>query len=118
MTFNFKEAFEGHPIIFGITLLATGFASGFGMRSYVLPIPASPPACIIEGLPSLEQSFEKQISSLNSQLVSSEAKASDHLLLTAYQDAHKKSADRLREDIGRVHANHLLALDKLTKRCN
>jgi hypothetical protein len=98
-------------------LLAVGFASGFAVRAYVLPVPAKELSCSVDGLASLEEAHGRQVATLNGQLVLQEAKATNHELISPYQELAKDSANRLRTDIKESTASYLAAIDLLSKKC-
>jgi hypothetical protein len=114
---SFKQNFESHPVVFGFGLVLAGFVAGFGARAYVLPVPTSQLSCTVDGLPALEESHSRQISTLNTQLVALESKAADHSLISSYQDEYRKAADRIRIDIDHSNSTYLASLERLSKVC-
>ncbi len=85
---SLKAAFDNHPVVWGLGLIAAGFAAGFGARAYVLPVSAVTRTCAIEGLSSLEAAHAKELEILNAKLVENEAQAASHQLIDAYQEKY------------------------------
>jgi hypothetical protein len=117
-----KEKFESHPVVWGLTLLAVGFGAGFTARSYLQSdtSPAAPNPtvnCSIEGLDKLEEEHHVRTEALQNQLIKFETKASDHSLISSYQDKYKEAADRIRQDISTENAAYQEAIQQLSVKC-
>ena len=117
-----KERFESNPVVWGLTLLAVGFGSGFGARAYfgpekMNPQPAGAVNCRVEGADRLEEAHHARVVALQKELLKIEASASDRNLISNYQDKYKEAADRVRQDIATENTGYLAAIQQLSKKC-
>ncbi|MEQ6327069.1 hypothetical protein VLF92_01865 [Pseudomonas chengduensis] len=123
-----KEEFENHPVVFGCSLLLTGFLAGASFMSFVFPSLTKTPdlsavaskenmECNIDGLPLLSESHDKRVSVMQSQLLELESKASDRMLISSYQEKYLDSANRVREDIKAEKIAFSQAVNQLSVKC-
>lgn len=125
---SLKEKFENHPAIFGLTLLAVGFASGITVFDFIRPtsepskptkeiIFTKPVNCVIEGVERVESSHGSRVKALLTKLTDFEAKASDQWIIDSYQEKYLQSANRIREDIKSENAAFKDAISILNSKC-
>jgi hypothetical protein len=106
---SFKEKFEGHPVVFGSSLLIIGLVSGVSVMKFLFPptqvaittspIPEMNIQCDVEGLPDLSSAHDKRAGSMQDKLLEFETLASDRSIISSYQDKYLASANRVRSDI-------------------
>ncbi|WP_156886027.1 hypothetical protein [Rheinheimera baltica] len=124
---SIKEKFESHPVVFGLSLLAVGFTAGFAARGYFLSEFKNPEApahtvqkatiCQVENLAALEGNHGQRVLKLQETLMVLEAKATDEMKISSYQQKYKESAERVRNDIAKENENYQSAIKQLNLRC-
>lgn len=120
---SLKEKFESHPVVWGLTLLVIGFATGFGASETVnLKLVGTnnrtgQVQCVIEGLDNLSKAHHERVMALQQEIVRLEAKASDERVLYSYQREYKEAAERLRDDVSTERAVLDFSLAGLALKC-
>ncbi len=102
---NWKARFESHPVIFGLSLLIIGFSAGFTVRDYVIPASASSSTvtgCNMDGIATLTKAHNDRLQSLQKELRSMEAEATNLGHIDSNQRIYRDSAERIRKDVARV----------------
>ncbi|MAY43229.1 MULTISPECIES: hypothetical protein [unclassified Neptuniibacter] len=123
---SFKEKFENHPVVFGLSLVIAGFVAGYGAHDAIsnsktkpAPVLAQPKVnCTIEGTGDLSASHHQRLSVLQRELVRLEGKASDDSIISSYQNDYKESAGRVRNDIAMERQALKEALQVLSAKCS
>lgn len=124
---SIKESFESHPVVFGLSLLAFGFTSGFTARGYFplefknteAPTHTVQKAiiCQVENLDAVEGNHAQRVLKLQETLMVQEAKATDDTKMSFYQEKYRESAERVRNDIAKENENYQSAIKQLNLHC-
>ncbi|MDC5813091.1 hypothetical protein OPW07_25575 [Vibrio europaeus] len=128
---SLKEKFENHPLIFGGTLLISGFVAGFSVRLYVpygLPetktvvqevVKYKQPVydCRLPSLELLQKEHEQRLNKFHDKLLELETKASDDNLIRSYQQTYLAGAERIRTDIETEKSDFKSLIERIEVKC-
>lgn len=98
-----KERFENHYVIFGLSLIAVGFISGFATRSFFLEEGSASKVVnrtiskeMLAQIKSLGEKHENRINDLHKQYLHHESEATYGGNLDSQQNKYAESANRIK----------------------
>ena len=118
---DIKTRFESHPVVFGLTLIVIGFIAGFGARGYFSPASASPSAvisCNPDGVAALTKAHNDRLQSLQKELSSMEAEATNMGHLDSNKIVYRDSAERIRKDVAQEATDFQISVAALKTQCS
>lgn len=118
---DIKTRFESHPVVFGLTLIITGFIAGFGARGYINPASASPSTvinCNADEIATLTKAHNDRLQFLRKELSSMEAEATNLGHIDSNQRVYRDSAERIRKDVAQEATDFQISVAALNKQCS